>query len=107
MPYKPLSRDEVIEAIRRFAAQHGRPPTSHEWLKADSENNYPNRNACVGKRGHAFATWTEAVKAAGFRPLKPGQNKYALPRQRPTGSAAERRAQQRHALLVALERNGR
>lgn len=107
MPYKPLSREHVIDAIQRFAAMHGRPPTSSEWLYADKVNNFPNINACVGKRGHAFATFTDAIRAAGFNPIVQGQHSYDYARIPKANTVEQRRAEQQHALHLALERNGR
>jgi len=68
------TRETVIAAIQRFAKEHGRPPTSTEWITADPENGYPPRSAVYVSYHRSvspFAKWADAIEAAGFpRPLK-------------------------------------
>lgn len=70
---KRWTRDAVIDAVRRFAAQHGRPPRSEEWIRADQKNGYPPRSAVYRAKRHSsspFAKWADAIEEAGFpRPL--------------------------------------
>lgn len=67
------SREGVIDAIQRFAAIHGRPPVSTEWIRADQENRYPSSSSVYGP-GKPFAYWADAIDAAGFRRPRPGKN---------------------------------
>lgn len=77
-------RDEIIEAIRRFAAEHGRPPTTTDWKVPKSERgDYPHATLIYRTRSHPsrpFELWSDAIVAAGFpRPHRsgprPGQRK--------------------------------
>lgn len=67
------TREAVIDAIRRFAAEHGRPPVSTEWLRSNREKGYPGLGSVYRSRRRSrspFASWADAVEAAGFpRPL--------------------------------------
>jgi len=71
---KTWTRETVIAAIQRFAKEHGRPPTSTEWITADPENGYPPRSSVYVSYHRSvspFAKWADAIEAAGFpRPLK-------------------------------------
>lgn len=66
------SRENVIDAIQRFAAANGRPPTATEWIRGDPANGYPPRSAVYRSTGHRsnssapFAKWADAIEAAGF-----------------------------------------
>lgn len=66
---KVWTREAIIDAIRRFAAEHGRPPTAIDWRRADKERGYPQRTNVYGsKYGKpcSFALWADAIEAAGF-----------------------------------------
>jgi hypothetical protein len=74
------TRETVIDAIRRFAAMHGRPPLADEWIHADPVNGYPPRSAVYGNGGKGkgawhqpFARWADAIEAAGFERPRRGQ----------------------------------
>jgi len=54
-------QEKILEAIRRFAQEHGRPPRSKEWEVRD-RNGYPDRRSVV----YVFGTWKQAILAAGF-----------------------------------------
>lgn len=64
----------VIDAIQRFAAVHGRAPIADEWITADPVNDYPPRSSVYGRDrpkssgnpAAPFATWADAIEAAGF-----------------------------------------
>lgn len=63
------TREAVIDAIQRFAAANGRPPTATEWIRADHVNGYPPRTSVyiAGKHSCAhFPLWADAIEAAGF-----------------------------------------
>ncbi len=71
---KYWTADSVVDAIQRFAAVHGRPPYSTEWIKVDPDNGYPSRGnvyrSSSSHSGAPFASWADAIEAAGFaRPL--------------------------------------
>lgn len=66
---KVWTREAVIDAIQRFAALHGRPPTAADWINADKENHYPPRVSVYRTSHHPsspFASWADAIEAAGF-----------------------------------------
>lgn len=68
------TRERIIDAIRAWAAQHGRPPSSSEWIRASaSPGIHPARtNVYQSSNGWnaPFRYWADAVEAAGFpRPL--------------------------------------
>lgn len=55
----------VIEAIRRYAAEHGRPPTAREWIHGShgiETDGYPN--AVLVQR--EFGSWAAGIEASGF-----------------------------------------
>ncbi len=55
-------REAVLTAIRRFAAEHGRPPTQGDWRRRDPEGRWPNPTTVIDR----FGSWREALVAAGF-----------------------------------------
>lgn len=57
--------EAVIDAINRFAAEHGRPPLVTDWTHADPEKGFPNATSIYGPAA-AFPNWADAVEAAGF-----------------------------------------
>lgn len=79
---KVWTREAVIDAIQSWAAEHGRPPTANDWRRADPTRRYPAASNVYRRQGARrnapFATWAEAVEAAGFpRPRqgqRPGEN---------------------------------
>lgn len=55
----------VIEAIQRYAAEHGRPPSARDWLLGShgiETDGYPN--AVLVQR--EFGSWAAGIEAAGF-----------------------------------------
>lgn len=83
---KVWTADAVIDAIRRFAAEHGRPPTADEWINADGVRNFPARSSVYRSRANSsnpFASWADAIEAAGFPRPRVGR-----PRKQPERSAA-------------------
>lgn len=64
--------ERIVDAIHRYAAIHGRPPTATNWKKGDVENDYPTTST-VQK---AFGSWSAAIMAAGFpKPRRGGTRK--------------------------------
>jgi hypothetical protein len=60
-PVRSWDRDEVIDAIKRFAARgDDQPPTRRDWMHATDE--HPNYAMAV----KVFGSWGDAVEAAGF-----------------------------------------
>lgn len=69
---KVWTREAVIAAIQGWALKHGRPPTSTEWINGSED--HPARSSVYrsskSTRTAPFATWNEAIIAAGFTPYK-------------------------------------
>lgn len=64
------TRERVIEAIQRFAAEHGRPPTANDWNHGGRGEGYPPVGSCYGRKTTPFIYWADAIEAAGFpRPV--------------------------------------
>jgi len=64
------TRETIIDAIQRWAAVHGRPPSALDWVRSDQENNYPAFSSCYRQKGikePPFETWADAIEAAGFK----------------------------------------
>ena len=55
------TRDVIIEAIQRFAREHGRPPTATDWRRSGGAD-HPNTTVIL----HVFGRWADAIEAAGF-----------------------------------------
>lgn len=53
------SDPQIIDAIQKYASEHGRPPTGHDWEKSGP---WPNKKTVVRK----FGNWGNAMVAAGF-----------------------------------------
>lgn len=63
------TRERVIDAIQRFAAEHGRPPKATEWNIAHSDDDYPASSSVYVTPTNPtspFASWADAIEAAGF-----------------------------------------
>lgn len=62
-------RETILQSLRDWAEEHGRPPTSTEWRYAgDDRPSY----SCVFKR---FGSWNKALREAGLSTLAPGQQR--------------------------------
>lgn len=99
---KVWTREKIIEAIQTWAAEHdGIPPRAHpDWTKASSDGRFPPSSLCY-QSSHInapFASWNEAIEAAGFIPRKTGHYE-RTDEIRAKQSAAQRRrwARQREA----------
>lgn len=70
---KMWTRENVVDAIQRFAAANGRPPRASEWVRSDPVNGYPTRTSVyqAGRRTTSpFVHWADAIEASGFpRPV--------------------------------------
>lgn len=68
------TRDGIADAIRRFAAIHGRPPVRTEWINADFDNDYPSSSTMYGP-DKPFASWADAIEYAGYRRPHSGKDR--------------------------------
>lgn len=68
------TRERIIAEIQRYASEYGRPPLADDWLLA--RDGYPPKSAVYASSNRQlapFASWADAIEAAGFpRPL-PGK----------------------------------
>lgn len=67
------NQDRVLAAIRRFAAEHGRPPVATEWLTGKhgrKGDGYPHVPTVIRE----FGSWAAAIEAAGFPRPSVGHN---------------------------------
>lgn len=90
---KRWTREAVVDAIRRFHAQHGRPPRAQEWIASDQGNGYPTRTAVYRSQSNStapFAKWADAIEAAGFP--RPMTGHYERP---PKGNRRQRKVEGR------------
>jgi hypothetical protein len=62
---KAWTRDAIVAAFQRYAAETGAPPLCEEWQKADRPDYAPSS----GPVFRLFGSWNEAMQAAGF-PLR-------------------------------------
>jgi hypothetical protein len=62
------TREEIIEAIQRWAREHdGKPPTSTMWMK--SKPGYPQVSTVINR----FGSWSKGIAAAEFeKPTRGG-----------------------------------
>ena len=77
------TRERIIEAIQRWTREHGRTPTSTDWIHRGEH--HPSATAIYSHPESAlFPSWNEALRAAGVklnRPKgSPGPGKYWWPR---------------------------
>lgn len=98
---KVWTREAVIEAIQRFAVEHDRPPYSSDWNHRGRGQGYPSAG-CVyystGNRSAPFATWADAIEAAGFpRPRTGLYTRTAEVRARMSEGQRRRYARERRA----------
>lgn len=55
------TRDEIVTAIQRWAAEHGRQPSQNDWMRG---TDWHPSASCAAK---VFGTWGAALTAAGFK----------------------------------------
>lgn len=78
-PKRTWTRETIIEAIQRWAHEHGAPPASTDWFKRVDD--YPSTS--MVKRLFD-GSWADAVEAAGFpRPHRGGRKPRTDGRQNP------------------------
>lgn len=61
------TQERVIEAVQRWATEHGTPPSADEWTCSGPY--WPSKNTLLGK----FGSWNAIIVAAGLEPAAPGQ----------------------------------
>ena len=59
--------DTILYALELWARRHGRPPSAREWNRAGED--HPSRQTVQ----RVFGRWNRAIRAAGYRPRKPGE----------------------------------
>lgn len=70
------TRENVIAAIQLFHSRNGHPPSARDWLSPDRGSDYPCVGAVArycGWKQAPFATWSDAIRAAGYEPGKAGR----------------------------------
>jgi Homing endonuclease associated repeat len=67
--YRRRTRDDVVQALRRWAAQTGAPPRSQDWSEPGGkwEHEYPTWPSTADVLAH-FGDWPQALAAVGLRP---------------------------------------
>lgn len=70
---KVWTREAIIAAIQKWAKEHGRPPSAKDWQGPGSgvDAGYPATSNVYRTRhrttfSNPFASWAEAIEAAGF-----------------------------------------
>lgn len=67
---KRWPRERCIAAIKEWAQENGRPPTSTEWMKKDPEKRRPTASTVANECG----SWGDAIEDAGYpRPIAGGR----------------------------------
>jgi transposase len=101
------TRELVIEAIQRFAAERGRPPSSKDWnRKREDRGDYPSLGSVFGRAFSPFATWNEAIAAAGFQPRSPGERTSEGAESMRVAAQARRGGGARQREIIALVADG-
>ena len=68
------TREAVISALQSWAAEHGRTPTSKDWSRAAPDGSHPAKSNVYRYRAmpnNPFASWSEAIEAAGLPHPRP------------------------------------
>jgi hypothetical protein len=94
------TRQRTIAAIRAWATQHGRPPTSTEWAHAAPE--HPDASTVH----RLFGGWTKGVAAAGIESAQAKAMMGRLLRATAKGSTINRHAHARHIAQTVLNAQG-
>lgn len=67
-PVKFWTRERILAKFHEFNEQHGRPPTSTEWLHrvpiVDGRRIWPSSTAVITE----FGSWSRGMRAAGYTP---------------------------------------
>ncbi len=61
------TRDKIVAEIRRFAVEHGRPPSATDW-RGPRSSGYPSSFTVQS----LFGSWANGIEAAGFPKPKVG-----------------------------------
>jgi Homing endonuclease associated repeat len=83
------TREAIIEAIQLLATENGRPPLASEWLR-ERDPRFPAPSIIYRSKGNPyppFASWADAIEAAGFpkphvghKVMSYGQGRNHMPR---------------------------
>jgi DNA-directed RNA polymerase specialized sigma24 family protein len=55
------TREKIVEAMKLWAAEHGRPPRQDDWIPAPADRRYPSGHGAARKHG-----WNEMLLEAGL-----------------------------------------
>jgi HNH endonuclease len=61
------TRDTILYAIELWARRNGHPPAARDWNRAGED--HPSRQTVQ----RVFGRWNRAIRAAGYRPRRPGE----------------------------------
>lgn len=73
-PGRPVvwTAEQIVAAIRRWAADHGRPPTYSEWAPGDPRGRRPCSLTVLNR----FGSWAAGLRAAGYEPGRPARSEW-------------------------------
>lgn len=95
-PPRKWTREAVIEAIQKWAAEHdGKPPSARQWLDSKQRGEgYPPATCVYARKPQRernwrppFITWASAIEAAGFP--RPEIGKYERKNRGSTGDPVQ------------------
>lgn len=67
------TRESIVEALQRWAAEHGRQPTQEDWHIAGVD--YPRARLVAAR----FGTWSAGLAAAGMRARRGPRRRLDVP----------------------------
>lgn len=67
------TRESIVEALQRWAAEHGRQPTQEDWNLAGVD--YPRARLVAAR----FGTWSAGLAAAGMRARRGPRRRLDVP----------------------------
>jgi repressor LexA len=79
MPARRWTRENIIEAIRLWASEHGQPPGARDWNQGKQGPRFPATMSVYrsgGSLSQPFSSWAEAIEAAGFPKPRIGVRHY-------------------------------
>jgi hypothetical protein len=94
------TRERIVEALRTWAAEHGRVPVHEDWER--SGKGHPAISSILAGPNPPFASWSEMLLAAGFTPRKKRGPKWTTEKLNRKERAALRRANREDVLKRAI-----